>query len=118
MSCPSVSLSVLKLSRSMNSRHPAGHAGAGGHGHPQAVVQQAAVRQPGQGVVKGQMPDLFLSRLAQGDVGQRRHVVGDLALAVPDGGNRQPLREDLAVLAAVPDLALPGPVRSRLSRIA
>jgi hypothetical protein len=34
-------------------------------GYPQAVVQQAAVRQAGQRVIEGEMPDLFLRRLVQ-----------------------------------------------------
>ncbi|EXI77361.1 MAG: hypothetical protein AW10_03851 [Candidatus Accumulibacter appositus] len=74
----------------------------------QTVVQQAAVGQAGERVVKGQMADLFLRLLAHGDVGQRRHVVGDFFVAVPDRGNGQPFGVGLAVLAPVPDLTLPG----------
>ncbi len=79
-------------------------------GYPQTIVQQAAVRQAGQRVIEREMPDLFLCRLVRAHVGERRHVVGHHAVAIPDRGNRQPLREDLAILAAIPDLALPDAV--------
>src|SRR2546427_12969146 len=51
--------------------------------------------------------ELGLARLLGRDVGEHAHVVRDLALCVLDGAERHALGEDLAVLAAVPDFALP-----------
>ncbi|EXI73206.1 MAG: hypothetical protein AW07_02820 [Candidatus Accumulibacter sp. SK-11] len=74
-----------------------------------AFVEQAAVRQAGQRIVVREEVDVVLRALALGDVVEAADVVCDLALAAGDGGDRQPGREDLAVLAPIPDLAAPAP---------
>src|SRR3990167_7422556 len=99
LSWPSVSFRVLKWSRSMNSSAP--------QATLRAVHQHAAVGQSGERVIKRQLANLVFGRLALGDVNERRHVVGNPAIVVRNRRNMHLLRVDFAVLAAVPDLALP-----------
>jgi hypothetical protein len=73
----------------------------------QAVVEQRPVGQPGQFVVRRQVLDALLRLAHLGDVAEHADVVDHLAVLVLDGIDRQPFEERLAVLAAVPDLALP-----------
>ncbi|OIQ76601.1 hypothetical protein GALL_417170 [mine drainage metagenome] len=72
-----------------------------------AVVQQHAVGQPGQRVVIRQLLRARLGLALLGDVGQRRDIVGQLAVARLHRRNRQALGEQRAVLAAAAQLALP-----------
>jgi hypothetical protein len=74
---------------------------------PDPVVEQRPVRQSGQRIVVGEEVDMLLGALAFGDVVEAADVVRDCAVPVPDGGDRQPGRKDLAILAPVPDLAAP-----------
>ncbi len=98
---PSVSLSTLKLSRSMNISAPFARSGRIGQRGVQPVHQQLAVGQLGQRVVEGQVLDLLFGELALGDVAADRHPVGQLALPVPDRRHVQVHPERLAVLAVV-----------------
>ena len=75
----------------------------------ETVQQQAPVRQLGEDIVKGQREDLRLGALARGDVAEDGDILEDLVLLVPDGADGQPFRKDFAVLALVPDFAVPGP---------
>jgi len=80
--------------------------GVGG-GHDQPVVEQPAVGQLGERVVVGLVLDPLLILLELGDVTEDAGVMGYLAVIVGDGGDGEQLGIDLAVLAPVPDLALP-----------
>jgi hypothetical protein len=60
-----------------------------------------------QAVKKRQMVDFLLQPLALGDVAQHGHVVGDLSVAILDGGDGDLLGVHLAVLALAPELAVP-----------
>jgi hypothetical protein len=73
----------------------------------QAVQQQPAVGQARQRVGERQQLDAFLVLLLVRDVREGGHIVGGLALGVAHGRDGQPLWVHLAVLAPVPDLALP-----------
>ena len=90
------------------------------HGHPlpaltarrdqclfETPLQVEAIRQVGEGIVVRQMADLLFRLLALGNVHEAAEVVFDLALAVLDRRDRQPLRVAAAILAPIPDLALP-----------
>ena len=81
--------------------------GAALQGVLHALVEQQAVGQPGQRVVVGQVVQLLLGLLHGADVGEDRHIVGQFVELVANGMDPLPLRKDLAVLAAVPDLAAP-----------
>ncbi len=76
----------------------------------QAVEQQRAVRQARERIEKGQFPDPLFRDLAFGDVVMRDDIMADDAVVAAHRRDREPLRIDLAVLAAVPDLALPSAV--------
>eukprot|EP01022_Parablepharisma_sp_SALTPOND_P027435 TRINITY_DN665_c0_g3_i1.p1 TRINITY_DN665_c0_g3~~TRINITY_DN665_c0_g3_i1.p1 ORF type:complete len:1952 (-),score=631.07 TRINITY_DN665_c0_g3_i1:246-6101(-) len=78
-----------------------------GDGLLEAVQQQGAIGQAGQGVEEGQFADAFLGQLAVADVVMGADVVGDLVILVLDGRDGEPFGIDFAVLAAVPDLTLP-----------
>jgi len=79
------------------------------HGVLEALAEEGAVGDSGQGVVRREVVELALLPFAQRDVGKNREVVLYLAFRAPDRADGEPLGIDLAVLAAVPDLALPLP---------
>ena len=70
--------------------------------------QQGAVGQPRQRIMMHQVADSFFRGLALADIGKGRYVVRGFVLLVLDPGDRQTNRIFAAVLAAVPDFALPG----------
>ena len=76
----------------------------------QAIHQQSPVGQAGQGVVERKGGNLFLCRLALGNVSHRRHIVGNIARRTRHTGNDQPRRVYLAVFTPVPHLPLPSAV--------
>ena len=78
-----------------------------GHGLFQAVGQQGAVGQASEGVVVGVELQLQLVLFEGGDVGEQREVLAHHALFVAHGADGLHLGVVLAVLAAVPQLALP-----------
>ncbi|KFB74144.1 MAG: hypothetical protein AW09_000574 [Candidatus Accumulibacter phosphatis] len=73
----------------------------------QAVIEQCPVGQSGQFIVGCQILDALLRLAHRGNVAEHADVVDHLAAFVLDGIDRQPFKESLAVLAAIPDLALP-----------
>ena len=77
------------------------------HGLPQAVAKQDPVRQPGQGIIMGDVHQLTLMLLALGDVRVQRHVAQDLSLAIVDRADGEHGDVLLARLAPVPDLTVP-----------
>ena len=91
--------------------------GVGGgveQGGLQAAFEEDAVGQPGEGVVVGLVVEAVLGVLEGGDVGEDAYEVGDLVVAVAYGTDGQPLGIGFAVLAAVPDFALPVAVGGEL----
>jgi hypothetical protein len=78
-----------------------------GQGLLKPALKVGAVGQVGQGVEMRQMVDLLFCRLALRDVDEAADVVLNVAVCAADGGDRKPLRVDAAVLASVPDFALP-----------
>lgn len=73
----------------------------------QAVVEEGAVGQAGEGVEMGQPLQFVLGMLDGGNVGEDADVIDRLALLVEYGIDGQPLGEEGAVLAPVPYLAAP-----------
>jgi len=73
----------------------------------QATRELQPVRQAGERVVMGQMAQPLLRVLERGDVGEDGHVVRHGAGGILDLTDVLPCRIHLAVLALVPDLALP-----------
>ncbi|MNZ45431.1 hypothetical protein D3C78_630860 [compost metagenome] len=73
----------------------------------QAVLEQRAVGQVGEGVVVGQAVDALFAGLALADVGEEAHVAGQVAFVVQHRGNADPGRVVVAVAALEPHLALP-----------
>ena len=73
----------------------------------QAILEQQTVGQAGQRVVVGLVVESRLGMLEAGDVGEYANEVGDLVVGVAHGADGQPLGVELAILALVPDLALP-----------
>ena len=67
-----------------------------------------AIGQSGEGVEVTQVGDLRGGALGGAQVAEDRHVLRRPALGVEDAVDLQPRREDLAVLAPVPDLPTPG----------
>ncbi|MCY1425710.1 hypothetical protein D9M71_415050 [compost metagenome] len=80
----------------------------------QAALEQQAVGQAGERVVVGLVVEPRLGVLERRDVGEHTDVVGDLLLAIAHGADGEPFGVGLAVLAAVPDLALPVPFAIQL----
>ena len=78
-----------------------------GHRMSQAVAQQGAVGQLGEGVKVRQVADVLLRRPVGRDVVKRGGVVGDMAICVGDGRNALPFGNHLTVSSAVDHLALP-----------
>ena len=72
-----------------------------------AVGQQAAVEQAGQVVEEGQPFDAVLGLLALGDIDVGGDEMRGRTVFAGDRRNDHPFRVNLAVLAPVPDLALP-----------
>src|SRR5512147_1065070 len=72
-----------------------------------AITEQAAVGEPGQGIVLGQIAHPLLAALALGNVVDDRDVPLDLAGVISDRANR--LFDDVnrSVLSAIDDFALP-----------
>ncbi len=75
-----------------------------------AIGQQAAVGQAGQRVEMRQPVNVRLVRLVRRDVGDDRDVVADLAVFVVHAADRRELGIQVAVLAPVPEFAVPGTV--------
>ena len=73
----------------------------------QAVVEQAAVGGAGERVEIGDAVELLFLALEPADVREGGHVVQQPAIAVANAADRQHLGELAAVLAAVPQFALP-----------
>ena len=69
--------------------------------------QQQAVGQSGQRVVIGLMLDLLVLAMQIGDIVEDRHIAAGPPGGIEHLGDRRPFKEDLAILAAVPDLPLP-----------
>ncbi len=72
-----------------------------------AVLEQAAVRQPGERIEMREPLDMLLRCLVLGDVAEDADIVAQRAAGIAYLADRQPLRKDAAVLAPVPHLALP-----------
>ena len=73
----------------------------------QTLPPQQTVGQPRQRVVIGEELDLLLSLLELGNIGEQAHVAQQLAVLIHDTGYRQPLGINFAILATIPDFALP-----------
>ena len=73
----------------------------------EAVEKQFAVRQPGEVVEVGQAVNTLFTAPLLCDVTHYRYVFGRPSGIVTDRHQGLPRREDLAVLAPVPDLAFP-----------
>src|SRR5690606_331598 len=84
--------------------------GAAGDGVGQSVVEQYAVRQAGQGVVKCVVLQLALDLLALGDVAGDADVAGETAFLVQHRGEAEYGRKGAAVAAHELDFAFPGVV--------
>ena len=80
----------------------------------QAVLEQGAVGQVGQGVVVGQAVDALLTGLALADIAEETHVTGQVAFVVEHRGNADPGRVMLAIETLEPHLAFPGAVLVQL----
>ena len=76
-------------------------------GTVQAILEQGAVGQVGQGVVVGQTMDALFAGLAFADVAEETHVADQVAFLVMHRGDADPGREVLPTLALEPHLALP-----------
>ena len=91
---------------------------AQGHRLLQPVEQQTPVGQVGEGVVEGQVANLFLGFLAFADVRERSHVVRDLAVTSMYCRNALQQGVHLAAFASIPDFTKPGtPVSQRLPHL-
>jgi hypothetical protein len=75
----------------------------------QPVAQQQSVRQTGERIVVRLMVELIVRPAQLGDIREHADVVGDAALAVIHGTDRQGFEKGLSILAPVPELALPAP---------
>ena len=82
----------------------------GGSNLLEPIGQQKPVGQASQEIMVRHVLDARFVGLGFGDVREGGDVVGDLTAIITDGAERQPFREDLVVLAAVPDFALPEPL--------
>ena len=84
-------------------------AGALGHADIvcKAVGQQGAVGQPGEQVEMRHPADALLVGLALAHVRENADVMRSLPLGVLDAADGEPLGIHLAVLAPIPDFALP-----------
>ena len=80
----------------------------------QAVLEQGAVGQVGQGVIVGQAVDALLTGLALADIAEETHVTGQVAFVVEHRGNAHPGRVMLAIETLEPHLAFPGAVLVQL----
>ncbi len=75
----------------------------------QAVAEQLAVGQTGQGVKVGAFLQCLHLQLALGDIQHHPDIVGNVLLLVVHGGNIQPDGVKPAIAVAVPYLATPLP---------
>jgi len=80
----------------------------------QAVLEQRAVGQVGQGVVVGQAVDALFAGLAFADITEETHITGQVAFVVEHRRNADPGRVVLAVTALEPHFAFPGAVLVQL----
>src|SRR5690606_1773721 len=71
-------------------------------------MKQLAIRQTGELVIIGLPPDVGVGLLLLGDIGKQPNTVEWRAVVVVTGVDDQAFGIDFAVLAAVPDVALPG----------
>ncbi len=83
-------------------------------GGVQAVLEQRAVGQVGEGIVVGQAVDALLAGLAFADVGEEAHIAGQVAFIVEHCGDAYPRRVVLAVAPFQPDLAFPAAALAQL----
>lgn len=70
-------------------------------------MQQASVGKMGEGIVKSKVPDFLLRSLARRYVGLGADIVGYTPLIILDCRDGQPFWIHFAILAAVPNFALP-----------
>ena len=80
----------------------------------QAVLEQSAVGQMGEGIVVSQPMDALLTGLAFADVAEEAHVTGQITLIVEYGGYSDPGRVMLATAPLKPDFTLPTAVLVQL----
>ena len=73
----------------------------------QAILEQTAVGQVGERVVKSHLMQLALHPLVRAQIRKHPDVIGDFALGVAHRVDMQPLGVNVAIFAAVPQLALP-----------
>ena len=71
------------------------------------ILQQGAVGQAGQWIIICQLADTLLRGVPLGDIGFNANVIKHFSGSAMINADRQPDRVHLAVLAPVPDLALP-----------
>jgi len=76
-------------------------------GFLQPLLQQAAVGQPGEIVVMGQVAQTLLDLAPHAEVGDEGDHMGDAAVGITHLAQLHPLRIDLAALARLDQLALP-----------
>lgn len=72
------------------------------------IIEQTAIRHPGQRIVMGDPVKFGLMLLDFADIGENDHILDDLAIAVVHNIDRQPNRKNLAALAPVEHFTLPG----------
>jgi hypothetical protein len=80
------------------------------HGLVEMDLQQTTIGQLGQFVIHGHAQQLALLLLDLAGLDKGTDIVRDLAIRTGQGGDGQPVGIDLAVLASVPDLAMPAPL--------
>lgn len=90
----------------------------------QPVLEHAAVRQAGEEIEIGLLPNQLVRRLLLRNIGEQRHPAMNFAVFADDGVDGEPFRVQLAVLAPVPNLPLPlaggldrlphGPIKRRI----
>src|SRR5690606_41479479 len=70
-------------------------------------MEQLAVWQPGKRIVIGLAPDVVVGLLLLRNVGEQADAIARRAVVIEDRIDGQALGVDFAVLATVPDIALP-----------
>ena len=78
-----------------------------GHRLAETIPEQDAVGQHCQQIEMRHVFELLLMLLHRGDVGEQRHVMHGPALRVAHGADGEQFRIQLAILATIPDLAIP-----------
>ena len=77
------------------------------HGQPHLMTKPAAIGQTRESILVRHVLQPLLLRLFFGDIDEHAHVMRNFASQIAYHRQRHVLGKDLAVLAAVPDLALP-----------